>query len=633
MFSPDGKWLAFSSNRATAPGKHDTNVFLARWVEDAGRASATGTKAEAPADRVKDDITWLADPAREGRGIGTKGLETAGTYLESRMRSLGLEPAGDGAGATRSFRQAFPVTTSLKADEASLEVDGKALPKDDFVVLGYSPAKVDVTEDAVFVGYGVVAKELDTDDYGKADVKGKVVVVRRFVPEGGKLLGTEAQRRYGDIRRKAWTARDKGAKALVVVDVPAVPEGAKADWKMPDEARLPPLQPEGYADAGLPVVVIKRAVGQPLLTMLAKKQRVKVRITATLSPVKEQAFNVVGRLVAEPKDGKTLRDGDVIVGAHYDHLGKGGRHSLAPTSEEAHLGADDNASGTAVMLEVARELAMRKKDLRRDVVFVAFSGEESGVLGSAHFVANWLPAPPKPKNDTEPTLATGRRVHAMLNMDMVGRMRDNRLQVLGTETAGEWPDLVASACAANRVACAGSGDGYGPSDQMSFYTAGVPVLHFFTGTHGDYHKPSDTADKINFGGAAQTGRIVSAITLAAAQREGSFSVKRGLEGPPPRGDMRSFNASLGTIPDYGGPGAGKKGVLLAGVRPGGGAEKGGLRKGDVLVRLGKSEVASVEDLMFVLNASKPGETVPATVLRDGKELKLEVTFQESQRPK
>jgi hypothetical protein len=227
----------------------------------------------------------------------------------------------------------------------------------------------------------------------------------------------------------------------------------------------------------------------------------------------------------------------------------------------------------------------------------------------------------------------GRRVHAMLNMDMVGRMRDNRLQVLGTETAGEWPDLVASACAANRVACAGSGDGYGPSDQMSFYTAGVPVLHFFTGTHGDYHKPSDTADKINFGGAAQTGRIVSAITLAAAQREGSFSVKRGLEGPPPRGDMRSFNASLGTIPDYGGPGAGKKGVLLAGVRPGGGAEKGGLRKGDVLVRLGKSEVASVEDLMFVLNASKPGETVPATVLRDGKELKLEVTFQESQRPK
>jgi S1-C subfamily serine protease len=158
---------------------------------------------------------------------------------------------------------------------------------------------------------------------------------------------------------------------------------------------------------------------------------------------------------------------------------------------------------------------------------------------------------------------------------------------------------------------------------------GVPVLHFFTGSHSDYHKPSDTSDKINAAGAAQTGKICGDIAVAVAQRDKPLAFKAGIEGGADRGDLRSFNASLGTIPDYGGPGTGKKGVLLSGVRPGSAADKGGMKKGDVLVRLGKSEVASVEDLMFVLNSHKPGETVPAVVIRDGKEVKVDVTFQES----
>ena len=622
MFSPDGKYLAFSSNRATAPGKHDTNVFVARWVDD-----PPAKVEESAADRVQADIAWLADPAREGRGVGTKGLEQSGAYLESRFRSLGLKPAGDAGG----YRQPFPVVTHLKMDESSkVEIGGKALAKDDYVVMGYSPAKADVSGDVVFAGYGIVAKDLGVDDYAKLDVKKKVVLVRRFVPEGGKLSSTDAQRRYGDIRRKAWTAREKGAAALVVVDDPAPPEGAKPDWKGPDEAKLPPLMPEGYADAGLPVVVIKRSVGHPLVESLRAKKRVSAKIAVSLTPMKTDAYNVVGRLEAEPPPGKKL-PGVVVVGAHYDHLGRGGRYSLSPHSEEPHVGADDNASGAAALLEVIRELAAKKAELRRDVVFVAFSGEESGVLGSAHFVHQWAGADAKKDAKGKgPELAD---VYAMLNMDMVGRMRDNRLQVLGAETAAEWNDLVGTACDSWRVQCAPSGDGYGPSDQINFYTAGVPVLHFFSGTHSDYHKPSDTADKVNAGGAAQTAKIVATTALATAMREAALTYKSGVEGPAPRGDLRSFNASLGTIPDYGGPGAGKKGVLLAGVRPGGAAEKGGMKKGDVLVRLGKSEIASVEDLMFVLNASKPGETVPAVVLRDGKEVKLEVTFQEGHRTK
>ncbi|MBX3193107.1 MAG: M20/M25/M40 family metallo-hydrolase [Labilithrix sp.] len=616
MFSPDGQTLAFSSNRATPKGQQDTNVFLARWVDD-----PKGEKVETGADRVMSDIAWLADPAREGRGVGTKGLEVSGAWLEARFKALGLAPEGDAGG----YRQSFPVVTNIKAEESTgVTLDGKVLGKDDFSVLGYSPTKSDVKGDVVFAGYGIVAKDLGVDDYAKLDVKKKIVVVRRFVPEGAKFSATEAQRRYGDVRRKAWTARDKGASALVVVDDPAPPEGAKADWKAPDESKLPPLLPEGYSDAGLPVVVIKRSVGRPLVEKLAKNGRATGAVKVQLAPVSTDAFNVMGRLVAEPADGKKL-PGVIFVGAHYDHLGKGGRHSLAPHSDEAHVGADDNASGTAVMLEVARELAAKKKELRRDVVFVAFSGEESGVLGSAHLVQKW-PRDEKKKNEMKD-------VYAMLNMDMVGRMRENRLQVLGIETATEWKDLVQVACDKTRVDCAMSGDGYGPSDQTSFYAGGAPVLHFFTGTHSDYHKPSDSAEKINAGGAAATGRIVSGVTLAIAQRDGALSFKSGIEAPTVRGDLRSFNASLGTIPDYGGPGAGKKGVLLSGVRPGSAADKAGMRKGDVLVRLGKSEIGSVEDLMFVLNASKPGETVPAVVVREGKEVKTDVTFQEGHRPK
>ena len=174
--------------------------------------------------------------------------------------------------------------------------------------------------------------------------------------------------------------------------------------------------------------------------------------------------------------------------------------------------------------------------------------------------------------------------------------------------------------------------GYGPSDQTPFYAAGVPVVQFFTGSHGDYHKPSDTADKINAAGAAQVAQVAADLALAVDLHEAKLTLRK-VPAPAPQGDMRSFNASLGTIPDYAGPEGGKKGVLLAGVRPGGAAEKGGLRRGDLLVRLGVHEVTSVEELMYVLNASKPGETVTAVVLRDGKEIKLDVTFQESQRPK
>ena len=274
------------------------------------------------------------------------------------------------------------------------------------------------------------------------------------------------------------------------------------------------------------------------------------------------------------------------------------------------------------MLEIAKLVAAERTTLKRDVLVIAFSGEEEGLLGSSHFVkaaeaGKVLALPPK-------------STFAMLNLDMVGRLRENKVSILGGETAAEWTELLAEPCSLARVACAVTPDGgYGPSDQMSFFLAGVPVLHFFTGAHTDYHKPSDTTDKINAAGTAQIAKIVAELTRRVSQQPKALRFNPGAKSPAPRGDLRSFNASLGTIPDYAGPGPGKSGVLLGGVRPGGAAERAGLRRGDLLVRIGRHDINSIEDFMYVLNASKPGETTRAVVIRDGKRLELEVTFQES----
>jgi Tol biopolymer transport system component len=607
MFSPDGKWLAFSSNRATPPGQQDTNVFLARWVEDAKPAAPA---AESSADRIEKDIQFLAAPEREGRGIGTPGLEAAGQHIEARFQSLGLKPAGEGG----TFRQMFPVTTTVKpGPKTQVKLGKTVLPADAYTVVGYS-AQGAAQAPVVLAGYGIAEPSLSVDDYAKLDVKGKIVVVRRFVPDSAPFSETEKQRRFGDLRHKAWTARERGAKALIVVDWPVPPAPPVKDWQMPPEAPLPSLAPEGAGDVGIPVVVVKRAAIEPVMGQLSAGKRVDGRVEVQLEFEQSQTFNVAGLLEA----GEGKLPGMIVVGAHYDHLGYGGRYSLAPDKRVPHVGADDNASGVAGMLEIARTLAANRAQLKRDVLFLAFSGEETGVLGSTYFTHQ--------RGD-----GGMKQIAAMLNLDMVGRLRANGLSVLGVESAGEWGPLVVAACEKARVQCNSSGDGYGPSDHSPFYAAGVPVLHFFTGAHSDYHKPSDTADAINAAGTAQVASIVSSVALAL---DGSTALTyRQVASPTPRGDMRSFNASLGTVPDYAGPPHGQKGMLLAAVRAGGAAEQAGMQRGDILIRLGTHPVGGVEDLMYVLNASKPGETVTAVVLRDGKEVQLEVTFQESKRPR
>lgn len=590
VFSPDGKSLAFASNRHQ--GKQgETDLFVARWQD--GPVSATDN----PADGYAADVRWLADDERGGRGIGTPGLAAAADWIESRMRAIGLAPAGEAGG----FRQTFDVPVAVSAGPSTaLAIDDVGVDGAEFVAASFSSSGT-AKGPVVGAGYGISAAELGRDDYAGREVRGKIVLVRRFVPSGEPFKPEDVQRRYGDLRYKAWNAREHGAIGLIVVDAPEVAAGETR----PDEAPLPALRVDQEGDAGIPVVLVKRGTGEPLFA-----GRAQASIAVALEVERAPAWNLVGRVAA---GAAAKLPGAVIVGAHYDHLGMGGSNSLAPDAHEPHNGADDNASGVAGLLEAARLLAARGGELRRDVLFVAFSGEEEGVLGSTAFTR-------RPPGGLDLS-----NVRAMVNMDMIGRLREDRLSVLGGSSAAEWNGIVPRLCGELGIDCALSGDGYGPSDQTPFFAAGVPVVHLFTGAHSDYHKPSDDAARINAAGGARVAHLAAEIAAAVASREGPLTYVAAAA-PAPRGDVRGFGASLGTVPDYAGPADHRPGVLLAGVRPGGPAEKGGLQRGDLLVELAGHPIRDIQDFMFALRSAKPGQQAVAIVERDGRRVDLLVTF-------
>jgi Tol biopolymer transport system component len=587
IFSPDGQYLAFGSNRNQGkPG--ETDVYVARWIDGEIPSAAS------PADRYRQDVAWLSDDARGGRGIGTPGLAEAADWIERQFREIGLEPAGEDGG----YRQKFDALVDVDRDPASsFSIDGDQRAQDQFMIPGFS-ANAAVSGTVVFAGWGIDSDEHGIDDYEGVDVTGKVALVRRFTPKEGAFENADAQRRLGDIRYKAFKARENGAIALLVADLP---EGDE------EEAPFPGLRVDTQGDAGIPVAVIRRSDAKKLLAGGST-----VGIDARLIEIRKPAENIVGRI-----SPKTRLAGAVMIGAHYDHLGMGGEASLEPNVIAPHNGADDNASGTAALLEAARLLVDRKDTLSRDVVFAAFSGEESGLLGSSELARSPLPG----------TAPAG--LVAMLNMDMVGRLRNNRVSVLGGDSAEEWDDIVLPICNELAISCQLGGDGYGPSDQTPFYAAGVPVLHFFTGAHDDYHRSTDDVERINAGGGARIANLVADVAIELTSVDAITYTASAA--PPPQGDVRGYGASLGTIPDYTGAPDDKTGMLLAGVREGGPAAEAGLQKGDRIVELAGREVRDIYDLMYILRESKPGESGNVIVERGEERIEANITFGRSSR--
>jgi Zn-dependent M28 family amino/carboxypeptidase len=333
-----------------------------------------------------------------------------------------------------------------------------------------------------------------------------------------------------------------------------------------------------------------------------------IKVTVALEPKRTPTDNVIAVIRA---GAARKLPGVVVMGAHLDHLGMGGGgNALDPKVHAVHNGADDNASGVAALLEAARTLGAHKGDLARDVYLIAFSGEEEGDLGSSYYVKHLAPDP---------------KVVAMINMDMVGRMRADHLSVNGGASAKEWPDLVSPACTAAGVACTIGGSGYGPSDHMPFYVAGVPVLFLFTGNHLDYHTATDDADKINSAGGARVAMIAARVATDVANRDAPLTY---VKAPPEAsgGDVRHVGASLGTVPSYSEDPSAPPGVLLSDVVPEGAAAKAGLKGGDRIVQIGAVEIRSINDLMFVLQAAKPGTEAQVTFIRDGKRQTAQATY-------
>ena len=565
-----------------------------------------------------DLATALSTDAMEGRGLGTDGLTKSALLIEDKMKAIGLVGGVDGA-----YRQAFTVQTGVTlGDGNALAQDGAALRvAEDFTPLGFSSSGT-VSGQVVFVGYGINAKSLNYNDYADVDVGGKIALALRFEPQEDNAESPFNGRRpshHSDMRRKAMAAREAGAAALILV-APA------RDADEPDT--LPILRLDGpISDAGLPVVQVTRAVAERWLggdglvleeiraaidkdlQPQSKLLSTTVELTTDLKTTTATAENLIGLL---PGKGPLAAE-TVVIGAHYDHLGHGGRGSRAPDSADIHNGADDNASGVAAMLCSAEAIAANlKSDDHRTIAFMGFSAEEVGLGGSAWYVEH----PVQPIES----------IAAMMNLDMVGRVRDNKLSALGSDTAPEWEPILSKAGAEAGLTMTLGGDGYGPSDHMSFYKKGIPVVHFFSGQHDEYHTPADDADLLNMQGGAQVIQTLtaSAEALITAPERPTYVEPQG--GPAMSGDSRGYGSYLGTVPDYTTMGAKEGGVLLSDVRKGGPADRAGLKGGDRIVKMGDITIHNLYDMVFVLRDNRPGDTIDITVLRDEKEVSLTATL-------
>ena len=469
--------------------------------------------------------------------------------------------------------------------------------------------------DRIFAGHGISAPALNYDDYQNLDVKDRFVFVLRYGPEGKNPHG-QFQRQHA-LRYKALTAREKGARAIVFIDdeeqfSKSTLSRLRYDAEFADSgiaalAISLPKAREIFSRSGLDLDTLQKEIAKSKKPVVRDLQPIQLAFHCELRKVVRNTANVVG--ILEGSD-PALKNEAILIGAHYDHIGLGELGSLAEgRGQQIHNGADDNASGTAGMLELARVLAGQRAILQRSLVFAGFSAEEEGLLGSKHYVAT--PAFPLDKTV------------AMINMDMIGRMKDNRVIVGGSGSSPLWKDLLPR-LKPNGLELKFQDDGYGPSDHASFYAKDIPVLFFFTGVHQDYHRPSDDSDKINLAGANQVLELVLGTAQALSQQQLRPQFTKAKESSEPRG-RGEFRVYLGTIPDYG---EDVEGVKLSGVREGSPAAKAGIKGGDIIVECAGKQIKNVYDYTYVLGDRKPGDVVEIAVLRDNERVKMHVTLEE-----
>ncbi len=612
-------------------------LTVACSVAPAVAAERSAETKAASLERLTKDVKFLASDELEGRGVGTEGLQKAADFLRDEFQKIGLKPGGTDGGYFQNFEVPYDVKQGAKSTVVLKGPDGKTLELQQgkqfqpIAAGGSGQANAEI----VFAGYGIKFTNPHStdpdeaavyDDFAGVDVKGKVVVFLRHEPQQDdekSLFDGKKTTNHSYIQTKLKQAKDHGAAAVLFVNDP----NHVAKQKGKDDIGTP--QSFGWKRADVPFVFLKQSVVDEMLAAsplvvgdanIESLAAAETAIDAELKPISQPVVgwtaevstefktvtdtveNVIGVLEGEGP----LADETVVVGAHYDHLGFGpyGSRASGADRNKLHNGADDNATGTAAILEIARRFAANGDKPRRRVVFIGFGGEERGLLGSMHYVKN-------PVFPLEKTVA-------MINFDMIGRLRNDKLTVMGAGTGREFGKLLDELNTGYGFKLAKQASGSGGSDQAAFVGKKVPVMFFFTGTTKEYHTPADTVDLVNFEGLQKVTDFAGDVTWAivsADERPEYVSVGSTRTG----GQM----AYLGVKPDYG---ADVLGLKINGSSPDSPAEKAGMKEGDVITQFGSVPVADINSLAQALRKYKPGQTVDVTVKRGKEKVELKVTL-------
>jgi len=561
-------------------------------------------------EKIKQDVFSLASDTMKGRKPGTPEGQLASMYIRRKMQETGLKML-----ESNGF-QKFDVVYDVKLGKLNSLTfegfEGKA-------GLNYTPysfsenARLDAP--GVFAGYGFSIRQdsLIWDDYQGVDVKNRWVMIFRGDPESDKSDSPYSA--FADERGKVLTAKDKGAIGVIFVT------GEKLDSR---DTVVPLQYDKSGAKAGIPVLHVTRAVADHMLARTGKKVaelekqlietrkpmsfQIPLQLKATVQIAMQQAMtvNVIGML--EGSDS-VLKHEYVVIGAHYDHLGMGGpgSGSRMPDTLAIHNGADDNASGVAGVIALAGYFAAAPVKPARSMIFVAFTAEESGLLGSKYFVKH-CPVDLK-------------KITAMINLDMIGRLQadSGSLMISGTGTSAEAMDIIQRHANHLPFRLKFSPEGYGASDHSSFYVEDIPVFFFTTGAHDDYHTPFDDAEKLNFQGQQSILAFIADIVKDIASRDKALSFREA----GPKGSQqgyRRFKVTLGILPDF--AGNNNHGLRVDGVKKEGPAEKGGMMKGDVITAMNGKSVGNIYEYMDRLKTLEHGQTVIVDILRQGEKMVL-----------
>ncbi len=528
-------------------------------------------------ENLKKHITYLASDKLEGRFTGSRGAALARSYIEKEFKEIGLSTAPD----QDSYEQAFDFVLKKEIGQDTRLAYGDKVYRlnTDYYPLAYSSNGV-VEAEAVYVKYGIDAPDLGYNDYeGRGNLEGKIFIIEVSSPDGIHPHSKYVE--YNDLPVRIEIAKKHGASAILFVNTLPMAEDPDNDLN----TKTPSL--------GIPVLFLKND------DLRKEVEGKNLTLAVDIYPVESTGHNVVGYI-------DNNKPYTVVIGAHYDHLGHGWKGSLHAANDSAiHNGADDNASGVAMVIELARMLKNNKSLDKNNYMFIAFSGEELGLYGSKWFVDH-SPVPME-------------KINYMINLDMVGRLDSNEVLIInGTGTAPDFSELDSLPIDGLRTKCGLSG--FGPSDHSSFYLKDVPVIHFFTGTHEDYHKPSDDEYKINYDGMVKIyDYIVRVITELNGREKLTFTKTSGgsSEGAP------KFSVTLGVIPDYT---YSKGGMKIDGIREGKAADKAGIQAGDVIIKMGPVTVSDMMAYMKALGYFKAGDSTDVILIRNSDTMNVKVHF-------